>query len=109
MTRRAKLGLLGSLLFVLVNAAGGIYAAMLGEVSHTAVHGALLLLGLYLAWLVKARAGSDETQAAPLVDARLDSIQQSLDAIAVEVERVGEGQRFVTKLGQRLAEDSKSR
>lgn len=32
------------------------------------------------------------------VDARLTSIEQSLEAIAIEVERMGEGQRFVTKL-----------
>lgn len=42
-------------------------------------------------------------------DERLDRLQQSLDAIAVEVERVGEGQRFVAKLGQQVAEKNNSR
>lgn len=32
------------------------------------------------------------------VEARLDRIEQAVEAIAVEMERVGEGQRFVTKL-----------
>ena len=32
------------------------------------------------------------------IEARLDRIEQAVEAIAVEMERVGEGQRFVTKL-----------
>ena len=32
------------------------------------------------------------------VTARLERMEQSIDAIAVEVERIAEGQRFVTKL-----------
>jgi hypothetical protein len=32
------------------------------------------------------------------LEARLERVEQAVDAIAVEVERVGEGQRFVTKL-----------
>ena len=32
------------------------------------------------------------------VEARLDRIEQAVEAIAIEMERVGEGQRFVTKL-----------
>jgi hypothetical protein len=32
------------------------------------------------------------------LEARLRRLEQAVDAIAVEVERVGEGQRFVTKL-----------
>jgi hypothetical protein len=40
----------------------------------------------------------------PLLEARLARMEEALDAIAVEVERMGEGQRFVTKL---LAERSR--
>jgi len=32
------------------------------------------------------------------VIARLDRMEQSIDAIAIEIERVSEGQRFTTKL-----------
>jgi len=39
----------------------------------------------------------------PVLEARLARMEEALDAIAVEVERMGEGQRFVTKL---LAERS---
>jgi uncharacterized protein YicC (UPF0701 family) len=34
----------------------------------------------------------------PLTEARLARIEQSVDAIALEVERISEGQRFITKL-----------
>lgn len=34
----------------------------------------------------------------PDVAARLERMEQSIDAIAVEVERISEGQRFTTKL-----------
>ncbi len=41
----------------------------------------------------------------PLYEQRLDQLQQSVDAIAVEVERIAEAQRFSAKL---LAERSES-
>jgi hypothetical protein len=34
----------------------------------------------------------------PEVSARLERMEQAIDAIAVEVERISEGQRFTTKL-----------
>ncbi len=34
----------------------------------------------------------------PAADARLAHIEQAIDAMAVEIERVAEGQRFVTRL-----------
>ena len=39
----------------------------------------------------------DETPS-PLYEQRLDQLQQSVDAIAVEVERIAEAQRFSAKL-----------
>jgi hypothetical protein len=36
--------------------------------------------------------------ATPDLAARLERVESSIDAIALEMERVGEGQRFVTKL-----------
>jgi hypothetical protein len=39
------------------------------------------------------------------MDARLARVEQAVEAIAIEVERVGEGQRFLTKL---LADPSSS-
>jgi hypothetical protein len=43
-----------------------------------------------------ARVGNESVPS--LTDARLARIEQSVDAIALEVERISEGQRFTTKL-----------
>ena len=48
-------------------------------------------------------ASAPAAQVAPATDARLDRIEHAVEAIAVEVERISEGQRFTTKL---LAERS---
>ena len=34
----------------------------------------------------------------PAVDARLERVEQAIEAIAIEMERVGEGQRFLTRI-----------
>jgi hypothetical protein len=52
------------------------------------------------AWVARGR---DEARllsetAAPLADARLARLEQAVDAIALEVERISETQRFTTKL-----------
>ena len=56
-------------------------------------------LTITLARFIWKRSG---TPPRPMVDQatmqRLDSLQQSVDTIAIEVERISEGQRFVTKL-----------
>src|SRR5256885_176070 len=44
------------------------------------------------------RLGEGATPALPPSSSRLDQIQEAVETIAAEVERVGEGQRFVTKL-----------
>jgi hypothetical protein len=46
------------------------------------------------------KRGSIRTQVAPTPESsqRLERIEQAMDAIAIEVERVSEGQRFVTRL-----------
>jgi hypothetical protein len=50
----------------------------------------------------RTRGGSeqgDATRRVPLeVTARLERMEQAIDSIAVEVERISEGQRFTTKL-----------
>jgi len=44
----------------------------------------------------RREVGSDSTGS--LADARLSRLEQAVDAIAVEIERISEGQRFTTKL-----------
>jgi hypothetical protein len=59
-----------------------------------------------LVWLVRAlnkRPAVRELPNSPLIEQRFDQLQQSVDAIAVEVERIAEAQRFSAKL---LAERS---
>ena len=41
------------------------------------------------------------------VDQRLERIEQAVDAIAIEVERISEGQRFTTRLLSERAADAK--
>lgn len=41
----------------------------------------------------------------PLADNRLEQLQQSIDSIAVEVERITEAQRFTVKLMAERAEE----
>ena len=49
--------------------------------------------------------GPSEPSVPPELQSRLERMEQALDSIAIEVERISEGQRFTTKL---LAERSKS-
>jgi hypothetical protein len=45
-----------------------------------------------------SRARRHEQLPSPYNDARLEQLQQSVDAIAIEVERIAEAQRFSAKL-----------
>ena len=49
--------------------------------------------GQFAPWKRRQPAAPDQ-----LPDARLDYLQQSVDAVALEVERIGEAQRFADKL-----------
>ena len=103
MTRRAKVWLVVALLFLVGNLAGAVVAAAAGEMHHAGVHVGLALLGAYLAWRVTRGRVAPPTDAASATARsefadRLRGLEQSVDAVAVEVERIGEGQRFVTRL-----------
>jgi hypothetical protein len=107
MTRRSPVWLVAAALFLVINVAGAGSAAADGEPLHTGIHAGLALLGAYLAWRLASRGDARrgwrrdgaEIPAVPgaLTD-RLTHIEQSVDAIALEVERIGEGQRFMTRL-----------
>jgi hypothetical protein len=100
MIRRSKLWRAGAVLFVIINVAGAAYAVVMGEPMHAMTHAVLLTLGLgaYLTWRVAQPTRRDQQPPAQLPDQRLDYLQQSVDAIALEVERIGEKQRFADKL-----------
>ena len=60
----------------------------------------VIAVGLPLA-RAKARAmdrGAQQPKLPPEVGQRLERMEQAIDAIAVEVERISEGQRFTTRL-----------
>ena len=104
MKRRIPVGVVLAVLFTLLNVGGGVYAGMMGEVRHAGLHVVLAVAGACVAWalMMRRRAGAPRLAAAghvsPELSNRLTNLEQSLDAIAVEVERVGEGQRFMTRL-----------
>jgi hypothetical protein len=43
-------------------------------------------------------AGLSAPKGTSMLDARLERVEQAVESIAIEMERVSEGQRFVTKL-----------
>lgn len=101
MTRRIK-WLAGGVVFAVGNFAGGVFAAAQGEIMHAGLHGGLLLLSV----LVVSRFGpgsqsdqhSTQGKLSGDLSGDLSELQHSVDALAIEVERVGEAQRFTTQL-----------
>jgi hypothetical protein len=100
MARRSLLWRVGAVIFTVVNVAGAVYAYAMGEAQHATVHVLLLALGAsaYVIWRLIAMARRPDAPPPQLPEGRLDYLQQSVDAIALEVERIGEAQRFNEKL-----------
>jgi hypothetical protein len=99
-TRRSGIRLGAGVLFSLVNLAGAVMAAVQGELIHTGIHVGLLLLGVYYVrrillpgWVV-----TPDLAIPGEVSDRLTRVEQSVEAVALAIERVGEGQRFMTRL-----------
>ena len=104
MTRRARIWWLAGGTFIAINFAGGIIALAGGEVTHAAGHAALFVVSLAVAarvagWSGKRRARRDEAEvegSVPEFTSRLQHLEESLDVAAIEIERIGEGRRFMT-------------
>jgi hypothetical protein len=57
---------------------------------------------------IEAKRNASLPDTSPEVQARMTRIEQAVDAIAIEVERMSEGQRFTTKLlAERLGDASR--
>jgi hypothetical protein len=97
MTRRSKIWRVIAALFTVVNVGGAGFAAISGEPLHAAVHVGLLV-ATYVVWRLVSRPRGLGLPHAHPVDERLERLQQSLDAIAIDVERIGEAQRYATKI-----------
>lgn len=67
--------------------------------SVTTVVFVVLAIPLVIAWARRLwRKSSVTLSMTPELDRRLDSIERAIETTALEVERIGEGQRFVTQL-----------
>jgi hypothetical protein len=97
---------------VIVNGGGAVYALLRQEWMHGAAHVVALVITVYLVQIFRARGTADESSwvdeslppASP-GDVRMEQLQQSVDAIAIEVERIGEAQRFNAKLAAKQGEE----
>ena len=103
MTRRSKIWAWAAAgVYAFINVAGLAFAWAQGEEMHAMVHFFLLLLGVagYVGWWLARRGAPADVSQAQLAaeQQRLEYLQQSVDAMALELERVGEAQRFSDKL-----------
>lgn len=107
MSRLSVVWLVLAALFTLVNVGGALMPAVWREPMHFALHVVLAIVGAYVTWLLERRRRwlrEPKHEAAAQVEApseltgRLAQLEQSVDAVAIEVERIGEGQRFVTRV-----------
>jgi hypothetical protein len=85
-------------LFGLINFAGAGWAFVQGERPHELVHGLLFFISL-AAYLALRFRGSQPQPHNIESDDRVAYLQQSVDALALEVERLGEKQRYSERLG----------
>ena len=92
--------------FTAVNALGAPAAELMGDgAAHTGLHLVLTAVGAFVLWRLtpKRRTESAPPELPPSDDDnRITQLEQSIDAVAIEVERLGEGQRYMTRL---IAED----
>lgn len=58
----------------------------------------LVLLGVFMYWRISRSMKNQFAALMAMQSSRLEEIQRSVDTMALEVERVSEGQRFVTKV-----------
>jgi len=105
MTSRSRLWRVAGVAFLFINLAGAIYAGVTEDWTHAAVHIGLLI-GAYVAWPFASRAAREDEPEVQLADQRVEYLQQSVDAIALEVERLGEAQRFAEKLRAERVENA---
>ena len=84
--------------FTLINFGGFIFAAVTGELMHAAVHAVLTVLGAVMYGVLRLRSAPQAAALPQETADRLKHLEQSVDALAIGVERVGEAQRYQTKI-----------
>ena len=101
MSRGSKLWAWAAGFYAFINVGGLISAAVQGEEMHMYLHLFLILIGVagWLGWWLARRGTVRELPPAQLGgESRIEYLQQSIDAMALELERIGEKQRFSDKL-----------
>ena len=96
-----------AVVFTVVNLIGIGMAVAAQEQMHTGIHVALAVLGALAVWRLSGSSSRVEPTSDVLAEPRLEVLQQSVDAIALEVERIGEAQRFNAKLQAEQNESSR--
>ena len=73
---------------------------MNGQEAAVLIVGTVAASGLTITWIKMHYRSMQGVKSGDLaaIEARLERIEQAVDAIAVEAERISEGQRFTTKL-----------
>ena len=106
MTRRSRLWARAAVAFAFINLAGGVFAAATGEPLHAATHALLLVATAFLWWRLAPQPDQAQLAGVRQTMQSIDHLQQSVEAIALEVERIGEAQRFETRLLKERVERS---
>jgi cytochrome c-type biogenesis protein CcmH/NrfG len=109
MTTRSKVWLVLAALFAIGNLIAAGVALAWREPPHAGVHVLLALLGAFVVrWLwqrgAAASAPSLDAIEEPAISDRLAQLERSVDGVAIEVERIGESQRFMTRVLTEAAE-----
>ena len=99
MPRRLTVWRAAAIGFIAINLGGFIFAIYMGEPMHATVHAVLTVLGGVFFGVLRMRSRPEPAAALPEETAeRLKHLEQSVDKLAIGVERVGEAQRFQTKI-----------
>ncbi len=72
----------------------------------SAIIGFPMVVVSYLKWRHTAKSSTLPLDAAARIEARVERIEQAIDTVALETERIAEGQRWLTKM---LADQAASR
>ncbi|HEY4734356.1 MAG: hypothetical protein ACJ79J_07445 [Gemmatimonadaceae bacterium] len=108
MARSSRFWRIAAAAYFFINAAGAVYAIVVGEPMHAFAHVALLVVGAGVYGLLRLNSSpaERETLAAGEANERIDHLEQSLNSIALNVERIGEAQRFEKKVLEERMETS---
>ena len=109
MTTRTRVWLVLAALFAIGNLVAAGVALAWREPPHAGVHVLLALLGaLVVRWLwsraADAPAPGLDAGDDPAISDRLAQLERSVDGVAIEIERIGESQRFMTRVLTEAAE-----